>query len=160
MAELPVQIRASGAVGGCAPVHAVAPTSLLWQIRPGDPTSQVLAFCLAITNLIRCLLSYAHHMPPVLLLVFSSLAFCPAISILITCLVPSYQYSHHKPSVLLSIVSSQAFCLPISAPITCLLFSYWCSHHMPSVFLSEFSSHAFCLLSNTSCAYCICCCQD
>ena len=37
MAELPVQIRAGGAVGGGAPVHAVAPASLLWQIRPGNP---------------------------------------------------------------------------------------------------------------------------
>ena len=44
MAELPVQIRAGGPVGGCATVHAMAPSSLLWQIRPRNPASQVLAF--------------------------------------------------------------------------------------------------------------------
>ena len=127
MAELPVQIRASGAVGGCAPVHAVAPTSLLWQIRPGNPASQVLAFCLPISVPITCLLSShhcSHQMSSVLLSVFSSHAFCLPINSLITCLLSSYQYSHHMPSVFLSVFSSHPFCLPVNVPITCLLSCY------------------------------------
>ncbi len=57
MAELPVQICAGGAVRGCATVHAVAPASLLWQIRPRNPASQVPVFCLPISLLNTCLLS-------------------------------------------------------------------------------------------------------
>ena len=41
VAELPVQVCAHRAVGGGAPGHAVAAPSLLWQIRPGNLTSQV-----------------------------------------------------------------------------------------------------------------------
>jgi uncharacterized membrane protein len=124
MAELPVQIRASGAVRGCAPVHAVAPTSLLWQIRSGNSASQVLAFCLPISVPITCLLSchqYSYRMPSVFLTMFLSHAFCLPISAPITCLLSPLQYSHHMPSVFLSVFSSHAFCLFISILITCLL---------------------------------------